>query len=128
MYSFLLVCLRKFQTGSRFRRKKSYVTIIRSVENIFCTKKPLSLKTKAQKETVLFKTVLTSLHFFRTANFSWPGLHVPVLRKAGLPTYRSNASDSLPGFPVVMSLRSRNTVTSSYRILTCFPFHQSNYF
>ena len=31
----------------------------------------------------------------------------------------------LPGFPVIYWLRSLITVTSSYRICTCFPFHRS---
>lgn len=61
--------------------------------------------------------------FFRTANSSWPELSFPYCAKAGLPADRS--SGLTPSrFPSGFCLPSRITVTSSYRIHTCFPFHR----
>lgn len=48
-------------------------------------------------------------------------ISTPMLQ-AGLLTSRIIACDRLPGFPVTyLALRSPLTVTSSYRIYTCFP-------
>ena len=73
------------------------------------------------------KTIFIQVNrfFFRTANSSWPELSFPYCAKAGLPADRS--SGLTPSrFPSGFCLPSRITVTSSYRIHTCFPFHRIN--
>ena len=59
----------------------------------------------------------------RTASYSWlETLLFPYNTKAGLPAYISllRPSSRLPS-----DLSAVTTVTSSYRICTCFPFHRS---
>ena len=51
--------------------------------------------------------------------------YVPVQQQAGLLAYRSTQSAVFPVSQWHKRLCSLNTVTSSYRIHTCFPFHRA---
>ena len=50
-------------------------------------------------------------------------VYSPHQRPAGFLTYRSSIQNTFPVSQWPQNTSSRNTVTSSYRILTCFPFH-----
>lgn len=90
---------------------------------IYSQKKPPSGNEDNENKTVLYH--IQSCDPFRTANSSWPELSFPYCAKAGLPADRS--SGLTPSrFPSGFCLSSRITVTSSYRIHTCFPFHRIN--
>lgn len=90
---------------------------------IYSQKKPPSENEDNENKTVLYHIQFCDP--FRTANSSWPELSFPYCAKAGLPADRS--SGLTPSrFPSGFCLPSRITVTSSYRIHTCFPFHRIN--
>lgn len=90
---------------------------------IYSQKKPPSENEDNENKTVLYHIQFCDP--FRTANSSWPELSFPYCAKAGLPADRS--SGLTPSrFPSGFCLSSRITVTSSYRIHTCFPFHRIN--
>lgn len=90
---------------------------------IYSQKKPPSENEDNENTTVLYHIQFCDP--FRTANSSWPELSFPYCAKAGLPADRS--SGLTPSrFPSGFCLPSRITVTSSYRIHTCFPFHRIN--
>ena len=66
------------------------------------------------------------IYVFRTASSSWPEQICSCTVKGRYPGLLLRRSKiSLPGLPVACRIQSsQNTVTSSYRIHTCFPFHQ----
>ena len=55
---------------------------------------------------------------------AWKHFCFPYNNQAGLLTYRSSCIALFPAAQWVFGMHSLNTVTSSYRIRTCFPFHQ----
>ena len=64
-------------------------------------------------------------NFTRTTNYSWLGTICSCTTVRQVSWLIDHRIHHLPGFPVISRLRSLNTVTSSYRIRTCFPFHQT---
>ena len=81
------------------------------------------------KQTITGSTFFPSnslFYVFRTASSSWPEQTCSCTVKGRYPGLLLRRSKiSLPGLPVACRIQSsQNTVTSSYRIHTCFPFHQ----
>lgn len=83
------------------------------------------------KQTITGSTFFPSnslFYVFRTASSSWPEQICSCTMKGRYPGLLLRRSKiSLPGLPVACRIQSsQNTVTSSYRIHTCFPFHRIN--
>ena len=131
IYKFKLPC--SPATTQNFAKKKRF--LIYNIQNR-CTLTQFEIYLFFDKSTSKISACCRQIRrIFTSLSFLFSSSVQPVTRGMGtsrLPVQQAGRSPGLqifthcplPGHPVSSGMHSLNTVTSSYRILTCFPFHQ----